>query len=120
MAQILGHLIGNAIRYTSQNGSVNLRVKRVNEDEKSVSILFSVSDMGSGMTPKQLSDILDRFQEIDSNKYSDFSKVGWGLIISYISIRLLGGELKIETKENIGSTFSFELKLIDQKNFGQK
>lgn len=110
LAQILGHFISNAIKFSSPNGNVNLKAKRVREDQESINILFSVADNGTGMSEEQLEEIYDKFKKIDSSSYTGFTKEGWGLIISYISIRLLNGELKIETNEETGSTFSFELK----------
>jgi len=109
LSQVLSHLLRNAIKFTSQHGAVNLSVQKVEEDEASMTLQFVVSDSGIGMSQEKQNDILYAFEQSSSNIHPDFSKIGWGLIISHLIINLMGGKLKIESQEDEGSKISFEI-----------
>jgi|GEM_PF-5696666 len=109
LTKVLGHLISNAINFTSHNGTVNLNIKKLYEEEDSISIKFIVSDSGIGMSKQKQSEIVKIFEQIDNNSYTDFSKNRWGLIISYMTIKLMGGKLTFVSEEEKGTQFSFEI-----------
>ncbi|MFD1553915.1 hypothetical protein DNU06_14075 [Putridiphycobacter roseus] len=100
--QILYNLLTNAIKFTNPAGKVTLQVKAINHN----SVRFEVIDNGSGIAPNTLKKILDR------NFSSDYSTgSGLGLVIIKDIIELHGSTLKIDSKINVGSKFSFDLKL---------
>lgn len=109
LTKVLGHLISNAMQFTPNNGTVTLNIKKLYEEEDSLSIKFIVSDSGIGISKKKQSEIAEIFDQIDNNKYNNFSKNEWGLVISYITIKLMGGKLTIISEEEKGSQFSFEI-----------
>jgi PAS domain S-box-containing protein len=107
--QVLINLIGNAIKYT-EKGSVTVSVKPFdNPSENKQSILFEISDTGIGMSSDFLKRVFEKFtQEVDEAN-RQYEGTGLGLSISNDLVNLMGGELKVESKKNIGTTFSFDI-----------
>src|SRR5690606_20979629 len=100
--QVLRNLFSNAIKFTSK-GSVTLTVAvdADNEDH----IAFSVKDTGIGIPEGKQRIIFEAFQQADGSTRRKFGGTGLGLSISREIARLLGGEIKLESRENEGSTF---------------
>ncbi|GAB3522666.1 hypothetical protein GCM10027342_20540 [Photobacterium alginatilyticum] len=110
LRQVLNNLISNAIKFT-ERGFVNLFIQREGEDHKSVSVRFEVSDSGIGV-PKEMHDaIFEKFQQADGSTTRKYGGTGLGLAICREIIRLMGGELKLDSEPGKGSTFSFVLTL---------
>lgn len=110
LRQVLNNLISNAIKFT-ERGFVNLFIHREGEDHKSVSVRFEVSDSGIGV-PKEMHDaIFEKFQQADGSTTRKYGGTGLGLAICREIIRLMGGELKLDSEPGKGSTFSFVLTL---------
>jgi PAS domain S-box-containing protein len=109
ISQVLINLIGNAIKFTNQ-GSVTLDVKQVVKSEQEVLINFTVIDTGAGIAEADQNLIFESFgQTLVGRKASEGT--GLGLTISQKIVNLMGGEIKLESKINEGSKFSFSLLL---------
>ncbi|HLS94510.1 MAG TPA: response regulator [Sphingobacterium sp.] len=104
--QVLRNLLSNAIKFTSK-GSVTLTVAvdADNEDH----IAFSVKDTGIGIPEGKQRIIFEAFQQADGSTRRKFGGTGLGLSISREIARLLGGEIKLESRENEGSTFTLSI-----------
>jgi DNA-binding response OmpR family regulator/anti-sigma regulatory factor (Ser/Thr protein kinase) len=103
--QVLINICGNAIKFTD-SGSVNLRVSF---DEESKNLSFSVRDTGIGMNEEELSQLFVAFAQANPTISRRFGGTGLGLNISKEIVERLGGELKVNSAPNVGSTFSFEI-----------
>jgi len=99
--QILKNLISNAIKFT-EKGSVNVRIQKHSD----TSIIFSVTDTGIGVSEDKQMAIFEAFQQADGGTSRKYGGTGLGLSISKELAKLLGGEIKIQSKVNQGSTFS--------------
>ncbi|MCX6252586.1 MAG: PAS domain S-box protein [Bacteroidetes bacterium] len=111
--QILVNFISNAIKFT-EKGEICVSVKRKfkkNESEYYVNILFSVQDTGIGVAPDKLAHIFNPFTQADSSTTRKYGGSGLGLSIAKTLTELMGGTLVVESRENAGSTFSFEIPL---------
>ena len=117
--EIIINLLSNAIKYTDE-GFVHLRVKNLEEVDNTIKILFQIEDSGIGMTQEQIEKIF--------NPYSRFEKerqgVGLGLHIASNLASKMGGKITVESTPDKGSTFSFTIKVkqdkhidIDMSNF---
>lgn len=102
--QTLLNLIGNAVKFTKQ-GEVRLRVTRRSRDE----IQFSVVDTGIGMSMDQLKSVFEPFNQADSSTTRKFGGTGLGLSICRALVETMGGEIKVSSELNVGSTFEFAL-----------
>ncbi len=112
--QVLSNLISNAIKFTPENKKIDIMVEY--KDEK---LFVEVKDEGIGIPQEKLSIIFDAFSQADSSITRQFGGTGLGLTISYKLIKMLGGELKVESKVGKGSRFYFEIPLqmgIEQKD----
>jgi PAS domain S-box-containing protein len=104
--QVLINLIGNAIKYT-EKGSVTITVMPRTTQLKRQEIVFIITDTGIGMSNDFLKRVFDKFsQEVDSANRR-FEGTGLGLSISNDLVKLMGGELKVKSKKNTGTTFTF-------------
>jgi len=109
ISQIIVNLISNAIKFTSEQGKVDVQVAKVGESEQYTTIKFSVSDSGIGISEEQQEKIFDAFSQADVSTSRKFGGTGLGLAISGKLATLMGGRLKIESEEGKGATFFFTL-----------
>ena len=108
LRQVFAHLIGNAIKFT-EHGSIHISVKVAEVAAAVTKLEFSVTDTGPGIPPKILPQLRGLFVQADGSSMRRHGGIGIGLPISRKLIELLGGELRIESKVNVGSRFSFTL-----------
>jgi signal transduction histidine kinase/CheY-like chemotaxis protein/HAMP domain-containing protein len=103
--QALLNLLSNACKFT-RDGTVWLEVSR---DEGRV--LLRVRDSGIGMTPEQLGRLFQAFTQADSSTTRKYGGTGLGLVITRSFVRMLGGDVSVESQPGIGSAFSISLPL---------
>jgi len=108
LRQVLTNLIGNAIKFTPK-GEVKLIVSIVSQNENKVELNFVVEDTGIGIPDDKLKHIFDKFSQADTSTTRKFGGTGLGLPISKQLIELMGGQISVSSKEDIGSRFSFHL-----------
>jgi signal transduction histidine kinase len=105
VSQIVGNLIGNAIKFSREDGSVKLRA--TSEDKQ---VVFQVVDDGPGIPPDNMSHLFDNFWQARKN---DRRGVGLGLAIVKELVEAHGGKIWVESQVDHGSTFSFSLPSTD-------
>ena len=106
LEQIIKNLLSNALKFTS-HGSVGLRVWRAKEGDKTIAI--SVSDTGIGIAQDKQNVIFEAFKQADGTTARRFGGTGLGLSISRELAVLLQSEIKLESVEGEGSTFTIFL-----------
>lgn len=110
LRQVLINLLGNAIKFTDK-GSVTLKVNLLEKDKnRNAQIRFEIVDTGMGMTPEQLNNIFQPFEQVGDVK-KQAEGTGLGLAISLKIISLMNSEIKVESAIDKGSIFWFELDL---------
>ncbi len=108
--QVLINLINNAIKFTN-NGKITIIVDQTVGIDDDQIVTFYIKDTGVGMSSHEVKRILKTSNKVDVSRFSDYRGGGYGLSISRDLVKLMGGELKIESKENKGTTFYFSLQL---------
>ena len=108
LEQVLINLLGNAVKFT-EKGHVVLEVERLEQIDSRVKLRFRVEDTGIGMSSDALKKIFSAFEQADTSTTRRFGGTGLGLTISSRLLDLMGGVLEVESAENAGSTFWFEL-----------
>lgn len=106
--QIIVNLVGNAIKFTEQ-GEVVLDVNLVEPGDGEAKLHFVVSDTGIGISKKQQETIFQAFEQADTSMTRRFGGTGLGLAISSRLVQLMGGKLWVESEQDVGSQFHFEL-----------
>jgi len=111
ISQVILNLVSNAIKFTSKNGEVNVRIDKLSETAKDVTMKFSVEDTGIGITDAQKGKIFEAFTQADVSTSRKYGGTGLGLSISGKFIELMHGKLSISSIKDEGSTFYFTLVL---------
>lgn len=99
LSQVMGNLLGNAIKFTPERGTVTFSARRDGSN-----VLFEVSDTGPGIPPEQLSHLFEQFWQARKN---DKRGVGLGLTIAKGIVDAHGGRIWVESTPGAGTTFSF-------------
>ncbi|GAC1631559.1 MAG: response regulator [Candidatus Acidiferrum sp.] len=106
LRQVLINLVGNAIKFTKQ-GEVNLRAIRLPGESGQATVRFVVSDTGIGIPPEKHEQIFDAFSQADTSTTREHGGTGLGLSISGRLVRLMGGQIDLESTPGKGSKFQF-------------
>ncbi|MGR8929277.1 MAG: PAS domain-containing protein [Gammaproteobacteria bacterium] len=110
LRQILINLIGNAIKFT-ERGQIEVTLNELNRTKHQVQLEFSISDTGIGMSEEQQSKLFKAFTQGDSSVSRQYGGTGLGLVISKQLVEQMGGSIKMRSQKNVGSCFSFTVKL---------
>ncbi len=110
LRQIILNLISNALKFTSK-GEVSLTVAPSTKSGEEDYLIFSVKDTGIGIPKDKLDAIFASFTQVDSSTTRKYGGTGLGLTISKSLVHMMQGEMKVESVEGEGSTFSFSVKL---------
>jgi len=111
LTEVLTNLLNNAIKFTNYGGDVGLYIEKRSKENGKTIIEFNVEDSGIGMTKQQLSKIFHPFSQADLDTTRKYGGTGLGLTISKQYVELMGGELKVISEKDKGSTFSFSIPL---------
>jgi two-component system sensor histidine kinase/response regulator len=110
LRQILLNVINNAIKFT-QRGSVAVDVHAEGEETSSALLHFTVSDTGIGIPEDKQTAIFEAFVQGDSSATRKFGGTGLGLAISSRLVRMMDGNIWVESKPGKGSDFNFCIRL---------
>jgi len=106
IGNVVENLVGNALKYTQENGKVTITISHVKDEEEF--ILVSVTDNGPGITNEEHYRIFEKFIRSDTQD-SAVKGSGLGLSIAKHIITDHGGKIWVESKPGVGSIFSFTL-----------
>ncbi|MBT7715842.1 MAG: diguanylate cyclase, partial [Deltaproteobacteria bacterium] len=109
LRQILINLLNNAFKFTDR-GEIVLKIKVTRQENQQVHLDFNIRDTGIGIQPDKLVDIFKAFTQVDSSTSRKQDGSGLGLAISQNLVAMMGGgEIKVESQPDQGSTFCFSL-----------
>jgi signal transduction histidine kinase len=107
LKQILINLIGNAIKFTPQNGTIEFKITKI--DSITNLYQFSITDTGIGIPEIKLNSLFIPFEQLDATRTRKFGGTGLGLSICKKLTELMGGEISVKSEVGKGSTFAFFL-----------
>ncbi len=110
LRQILINLINNALKFT-QAGSVSVRVAGGDRENKNRTLVFEIEDTGAGIVAEELDTLFEAFTQTETGKQAQ-EGTGLGLSISRKFVQLMGGEMKVSSQVGVGTTFKFEIQVI--------
>lgn len=105
--QVLDNLVSNAIKYTSDEGMLQLSARKTGSE----TVEISVEDTGIGIPKKDLGRIFDRFYRVDKARSRNMGGTGLGLSIAREIIKAHGGSISLDSEMNQGTRVSFTLPL---------
>ncbi|TXD41499.1 response regulator [Xanthomonas campestris] len=111
LRQVLGNLIGNAIKFT-ERGSVDIQLRRLGETRAQHLLRFQVRDTGIGIAADQQARLFRSFAQADASTTRLYGGTGLGLAICKRIIDLMGGRIGVESEPGRGATFWFEIPLL--------
>lgn len=106
LRQVLSNLVGNGIKFTDQ-GEIVINVSIEEKLNEKIKLKFTIRDTGIGIPEGKLDKLFKRFSQVDDSHTRQFGGTGLGLAISKKITEILDGEIGVESKENVGSTFFF-------------
>lgn len=110
VSEILSNLISNAVKYTSQGGTITVKIKELPSDKKGYLIIQTiVEDTGIGMSKEFLPHIFDEFSRERNFIMGTVNGTGLGMPIVKKLVDLMGGSIKAESQLGVGSRFTVTL-----------
>ncbi len=115
LRQIIVNLVGNALKFT-ETGEIVLRVSLASQSATEVELQFTVSDSGIGISAEQQQQIFEAFCQADTSTTRRYGGTGLGLAISLQLVKLMGGDLRVESSPGQGSQFHFTARFTTPAN----
>ncbi len=100
MKQVLWNLVHNAVKFTPRHGRIDVDARR-----DDTGTIFTVSDDGVGIDPKDLPYIFDRFRQGDGSTTRAYRGTGIGLALAKAFVELHGGTISVESNPGRGASF---------------
>ncbi|MDC0359051.1 response regulator [Oligoflexia bacterium] len=109
--QVLINLIGNAIKFTPNNGAVTLMINVEARTNTTLTLQFHIGDTGIGIAAEKQSAIFEAFSQADTTTTRAFGGTGLGLSISSTLVAMMGGNIYLRSVPNQATVFSFNIQL---------
>jgi len=110
LAQVITNLIGNAVKFTPEEGTIILDTRFISKDNDEYTIQISVTDNGIGISPEQQNKLFQSFHQAELDTSRKFGGTGLGLAISKSIVEMMGGTIWLESELREGSKFLFTFK----------
>ena len=108
LRQVVSNLVSNAVKFT-ERGEVRVVVTLASAEP--LRVRFSVADTGIGIASSAVERLFSPFEQAESSTTRRFGGTGLGLALSRNLVRLMGGDITVESVEGVGSRFWFEVPL---------
>lgn len=119
--QVLMNIISNAIKYTPDNGQILISIEEKAPHDGIANYEFVFEDNGRGMKPDFLDKIFQPFERADDHGISSIQGTGLGMAISHSIIRMMGGDIQVESEYGKGTRFTIHMPLkYHEKAFDEK
>jgi CheY-like chemotaxis protein len=111
LRQVLINLLGNAVKFTPDGGSVALAIEQQESRDGKALLFFSVKDSGIGIPEESMALLFRPFEQTSDKIAKRYGGTGLGLAISRSIVQLFGGDIAVRSKPGEGSDFSFAIRL---------
>ncbi|MEF9672689.1 ATP-binding protein [Pseudomonas sp. PCH446] len=108
LQQILINLAGNALKFTLK-GQVIVSLELLERRDSAVQVRIAVTDSGIGMSAGQIEHIFEGFNQAEASTSRRFGGSGLGLVICKRLVKLMGGDLLVQSRPDVGSRFWFDV-----------
>jgi len=110
LGQVLINLAGNAVKFT-ERGAVEVITELLDDSPDAALLRFTVSDTGIGIAPDAWPRLFTAFEQADNSTTRRYGGTGLGLAISKRLVTMMGGEIDVDSRPGIGSSFWFTVRL---------
>jgi len=111
LSQVITNILLNAIKFTPENGEVSFKAVQIGGDDEGDFLQIAIADNGIGMSEEQQKNIFGMFEQIDGGNTRRHGGIGLGLPFSKRIIRMMGGEIWVESELGKGSKFTFTCRM---------
>ncbi|MDR0313150.1 MAG: response regulator [Treponema sp.] len=111
LAQVMTNLLGNAVKFTPEDGLIQISTHLLREEHGVCTIQMTVADSGIGISPKQQAILFQHFQQAESSTTRKFGGTGLGLVITKSIVEMMGGKIWIESELGEGAAFIFTVQI---------
>ena len=115
LKQVIINILGNAVKFTPSPGTISFIVERVAEFEDQTTLRFIMKDTGIGMEESYLNKIFEPFSQEDDSSANKYGSTGLGMAITKNIVELMNGNISVESKKGVGSTFTVNVTLHNSK-----
>ncbi|OPX55881.1 PAS domain S-box-containing protein [Oceanospirillum multiglobuliferum] len=119
LSQVLLNLCTNAVKFTHY-GEVLVEAEAINNTDTTVTLKFTISDTGIGMSQEQMGNLFRPFSQADGSTTRRFGGTGLGLAICKHLTTMMGGHIEVNSTEGKGSVFTFTISCGVQTDVAQK
>ena len=106
LKQVLINILGNAVKFTPEGGSVSLVIEEKARFDKKAVVEFVISDTGIGMSKDFLPHIFEPFSQEESSPTGKYGSTGLGMSITKSIVELMNGTITVDSEKGKGTTFS--------------
>jgi PAS domain S-box-containing protein len=109
LAQVIINLLGNAVKFTPEQGSISLDARFLGEEDGLCTIEIAISDTGIGISADQQKHLFSSFQQAEATTVRRYGGTGLGLAISRNIVEMMGGKITVKSDYGKGSVFTFTI-----------
>ena len=109
LSQVITNLLGNAVKFTPEKGTIRLSLEKGTETAEHCDLTFAVEDSGIGIESEKIGALFNAFEQMDQGIARQFGGTGLGLTISQNLVELMGGTISVESELGKGSKFYFTI-----------
>ena len=110
LQEIMLNIISNAIKYTSDGHEVHVKIyEKDSEDPRKARFIFTCEDTGIGMSEEYLPHIFEEFSREHTTTENKVAGTGLGLPIVKSMIELMGGSIRVESRQGVGTKFTVDI-----------
>ena len=122
LTQVIVNLTANAIKFTPDEGKIEIKVSVIEKKDKTCNLEFIVKDNGIGIEPETIKKLFEPFEQGDGSITRKYGGTGLGLTISKHFIEMMQGSISISSKVGEGSAFRFNvhLDIVEPKDYPTK
>ena len=118
LRQVMINILGNAVKFTPAGGHVRFVAEEVARLEDNVTLRFTMSDTGIGMSADYLPKLFDAFTQEDSSSTNKYGSTGLGMPITKSILELMNGTIEVESEKGKGTTFVATVTLKESRRAG--
>jgi len=117
IAQVMIHLLRNAVKFSPKNSEINLRVSVQDKEDELVVIRVEVTDNGIGISEEHKNRLFSLFEQGDGSRTRKHGGIGVSLALSKYIVEMMGGEIWVESELGKGSKFIFTVKVVNCQRY---